>query len=184
MSLDEQFARHLDKGPTIDESAFVAPGAVVVGDVELHENSSVWYNCTLRGDINRIVVGPGSNVQDNSVVHLADDYPALLGSYVTCGHKAMIHACTIDDEVLVGMGAIILDGAQIGARSIIGANALVTQRTRIPPGSLVLGSPARVVRKLDADEQKGLRAWAEKYVAVSRRFLAGPPPPAGERTTG
>ncbi len=175
MSLEEQFSRHLDRQPSIHTSAFIAPGAVVVGDVELHENSSVWYNCTLRGDINKIVVGPGSNVQDNSVVHLADDYGAIIGSYVTCGHLSMIHACTIDDECLIGMGATIMDGAEIGARSIVGANALVTQHTVIPPGSMVLGSPAKVVRQLSKDEQQGLKAWAEKYVLVSRRFLKTQP---------
>lgn len=175
MTVEERFARHLDKGPVIHPSVYVAPGAAVMGDVELMEDASVWFNCTLRGDINRIVVGPGSNVQDNSVVHLANDYGATIGSYVTCGHLSMIHACEIGDEVLVGMGAVILDGAEIGARSIIGANALVTQHMKIPPGSMVLGTPAKVVRALDAAEQKGLRAWAEKYVEVARRFRESGP---------
>jgi carbonic anhydrase/acetyltransferase-like protein (isoleucine patch superfamily) len=119
----------------------------------------------LRGDINRIVVGRGSNVQDNAVLHLADDHPCILGDYVTIGHSAVVHACTIGDECLVGMGAVILDGAEVGAQSIIGANALVTQNTRIPPGSLVVGSPAVVKRALSPEQRAGLRAWAEKYVA-------------------
>lgn len=175
MSLEDQFRNHLDKTPRIHKSAFIAPGAIVVGDVELQEKSSVWYQCTLRGDINTIVIGPGSNIQDNSVVHLADNYGAYVGSYVTCGHSSIIHACRIEDEVLVGMGATVMDGAVIGARSIIGAHALVTQHTVIPPGSMVLGAPAKVVRKLTLREQRSLKSWATKYVQVSRRFLRSKP---------
>ncbi len=162
---------HFIKTPSVHASSFIADGAVVVGDVTLEAESSVWYQCTLRGDINRIHIGPQSNVQDNTVVHLADDYGVRIGQLVTIGHSAIIHACTIDDEVLVGMGATILDGAEIGARSIIGANSLVTGNTRIPPGSLVMGSPAKVVRSLDTEQQKSIHIWALKYVEVSRRFL-------------
>jgi carbonic anhydrase/acetyltransferase-like protein (isoleucine patch superfamily) len=158
--------------PGIPESAFVAASADVIGRVTLGEDSSIWYNSTLRGDINEIVVGPRSNVQDQAVLHLADDYGCYLGELVTIGHSAVVHACTIKDEVLVGMGAIILDGAVIGERSIIGANALVTGGMEVPPGSLVLGSPAKIVRKLDLEEQAGVKHWAEKYVKVSRKFLA------------
>ena len=136
----------------------------MLGDVTLGDRSSVWYNAVVRGDINRIVVGKGSNIQDNAVLHLADDFPCLVGDYVTVGHSAVVHACTVGDEVLVGMGAVILDGAIVGAQSIIGAKALVTQGTKIPPGSLVLGAPARVVRPLTAKERRGLKAWAVKYV--------------------
>jgi carbonic anhydrase/acetyltransferase-like protein (isoleucine patch superfamily) len=162
--------------PTIHESAFVAASADVIGRVTLHEESSVWYNTTLRGDINEIVIGPRSNIQDNAVVHLADDYGCYVGEYVTVGHSAIIHACTIKDEVLVGMGAIVLDGAVIGERSIIGAGALVTRGTIIPPGSLVLGSPAKVVKTLPLDEQAKVKYWAEKYVRQSRKFMARPKP--------
>lgn len=158
--------------PTIHPTAFVAASADVIGRVTLHEESSVWYHATLRGDINEIVIGPHSNIQDNAVVHLADNYGCHVGEYVTVGHSAIIHACTIKDEVLVGMGAIILDGAVIGERSIIGAGALVTGGTVIPPGSLVLGSPGKVVRTLPLDEQARIKSWAVKYVAVSRKFLA------------
>jgi gamma-carbonic anhydrase len=171
MTFDERIQLYLDKKPTIHPTAFVAPGATVVGDVTLGEESSVWFNTVLRADINSITVGPRSNIQDGSVVHLADDYGVQIGELVTVGHKAMIHACTIADEVLVGMGAIVLDGAEIGARSIIGAGALVTQHKNIPPGSLVLGSPAKVVRQLDLEEQKLIKTWAEKYVLVSRKYL-------------
>jgi carbonic anhydrase/acetyltransferase-like protein (isoleucine patch superfamily) len=117
-----------------------------------------------RGDINRIVIGHHSNIQDNAVLHLADDYGCLIGNYVTVGHSAIVHACTVGDECLVGMGAVILDGAVIGEQSLIGARALVTQRTQIPPGSLVMGAPAKVVRALTADERAGLKLWADKYV--------------------
>lgn len=171
MTLAERLDRYLGSQPNIHPTAYVAPNATVVGDVTLGEESSVWYQTVLRGDINRIVVGPRSNIQDGSIVHLANDYAALIGEYVTCGHKAMIHACTIESEVLVGMGAIILDGAEIGARSIIGANATITMHMKIPPGSMVLGSPAKIVRQLDLDTQRSIKHWAEKYVGVSRRFL-------------
>ena len=154
--------------PRLHPSAFIAPSADVIGDVEVGEEASIWYGVVLRGDINRIVVGPRSNVQDNAVVHLADDYPAIIGSYVTVGHSAIVHACVIEDECLIGMGACVLDGAVIGARSIIGAGAVVKQGMVVPPGSMVLGTPGRIVRTLDLDTQKGLRYWAEKYVRVSR----------------
>src|SRR5438270_12170614 len=134
--------QRLRLGPRIHPTAYVVPNATIIGDVSLGEEASVWYGAVLRGDINRIVIGPRTNLQDNVVVHLSDDCPAIVGELVTIGHSAIIHACTIDDEVLIGMGAIILDGAEIGARSIIGANTVVTVRTKIPPGSLVVGSPA------------------------------------------
>ncbi|NNC90721.1 MAG: gamma carbonic anhydrase family protein [Akkermansiaceae bacterium] len=161
--------------PTIPSSAFVAASADIIGRVTLGEESSVWYNTTLRGDINEIVVGPHSNVQDNSVLHVETDRGCFLGEWVTVGHGAIVHACTVRDEVLVGMGAVILDGAVIGERSIIGANALVTMETEIPPGSLVLGSPGKVVRTLDTGEQGQVRVWAERYVENRRKFLARGP---------
>lgn len=159
-----QLDRFLRKPPTLGSQVYVATGAVVVGDVTLGDHSSVWYNAVLRGDINSITVGHHSNIQDNAVLHLADDYPCVVGAYVTVGHAAILHACTIGDEVLIGMGATVLDGAVVGAQSIIGAHALVTQRAVIPPGSLVLGSPAKVVRTLSPEERSGLKYWAEKYV--------------------
>jgi gamma-carbonic anhydrase len=172
MTFPERMARYLEARPSIHPTAFVAPGADLVGDVTLAEESSVWFQTVLRADINRIVIGPRSNVQDGSVVHLADDYGVFVGELVTVGHKAILHACTVADEVLVGMGAIILDGAEIGARSIIGAGALVTGGKKIPPGSLVLGSPAKVVRALSLEEQAGIKVWAEKYVALSKEYKA------------
>lgn len=172
MNLAERMRRYRDATPAVHPTAYVAPGAVVIGDVTLAEESSVWFHAVLRGDINSITIGPRSNIQDGSIVHLADDFPTVVGAWVTCGHRAILHACTVGDEVLVGMGATLLDGVEVGARSIIGANALVTQHTKIPPGSLVLGSPARVVRSLDLAEQKSLKSWAEKYVQLSRHYLA------------
>ena len=155
---------HLRKKPVLGHGVYIARGAVVLGDVSLGEFSSVWYNAVVRGDINRIAVGHHSNIQDNAVLHLADDFPCLLGNYVTVGHSAIVHACTVGDECLIGMGATILDGAVIGEQSIVGANALVTQGIRIPPGSLVLGAPAKIVRQLSSEERQQLRSWAEKYV--------------------
>ncbi|MGC6425883.1 MAG: gamma carbonic anhydrase family protein [Akkermansiaceae bacterium] len=160
----------LEVWPTIDDSSFVAASADIIGRVTLEEESSVWYNATLRGDINKIVIGPRSNVQDNAVIHLADDFGCYVGELVTVGHSAILHACTVKNEVLVGMGACVLDGAVIGERSIIGANALVTAGTEIPPGSLVLGSPAKVVKTLDLKAQQDVKKWAEKYVRNSRAF--------------
>jgi carbonic anhydrase/acetyltransferase-like protein (isoleucine patch superfamily) len=162
--------RRLVYGPHIHPSAYVVANATVVGDVTIEEQASVWYGAVLRGDINRIIIGARSNVQDNAVIHLSDDFPAVVGELVTIGHGAIVHACTIDDEVLVGMGAVILDGSEVGARSIVGANALVTVGTKIPPGSLVLGSPAKVVRQLSLAEQEKISYWAHKYVENARIY--------------
>jgi len=170
MNFDEQLAQFLDVQPAIHETCFVAPNAVVIGNVSLHEEASVWFQTVLRADINRIVIGPRTNVQDGSVVHLADDYGTFVGELVTVGHKAVLHACTIADEVLVGMGAIVLDGAEIGARSIIGAGALVTGGKKFPAGSLIIGSPAKVVRTLSLEEQAGIKVWAEKYMVLARAY--------------
>ena len=168
MNTTERLAKYLEQDPQIDPSAYVAAGAVVIGAVHLAENSSVWHNAVLRGDINSIEIGEGSNVQDGCVLHLADDYGVVVGQYVTIGHMAMVHACTIEDECLIGMQATILDGAVIGAQSIVGAGALVTKGTKVPAGSLVLGAPAKVVRPLTEAERGDLKAMAEKYVTVSR----------------
>jgi gamma-carbonic anhydrase len=169
--LSKQLDRFLSKKPTIGKGVYIARGAAVLGDVTLGNYSSVWYNAVVRGDINRIVIGHHSNVQDNAVLHLADDFPCIVGNFVTIGHSAVVHACTVGDEVLVGMGAVILDGSVIGRQSIIGAKALVTQGTKIPPGSLVLGAPAKVVRALTREERAGLKAWAQKYVDNSAYCL-------------
>src|SRR3984957_10447023 len=119
------------------------------------DHSSVWYNAVVRGDINYIKIGHHSNIQDNAVLHLADDFPCIVGDYVTVGHSAIVHACTIGHECLIGMGAVILDGAELGEQCLVGARALVTQNVKIPPGSLVLGAPAKVIRPLTPEERSG-----------------------------
>lgn len=172
MTVQERLAQHLGRTPDIARANWVAPNATVVGDVTLGPKSSVFYGAVLRGDIARIVVGEGTNIQDNAVVHLADDLDAVIGAWCTVGHSAIVHACTIEDECLIGMGATILDGARIGARSLVGAGAVVTPRTVIPPGSMVVGAPAKVIRTLSAEEQAALKGWAEKYVAVSAAHRA------------
>ena len=161
----------LAKKPALGRGVFIARGAAVLGDVTMGDHSSVWFNAVVRGDINRIVIGHHTNIQDNAVVHLADEYPCLIGNYVTVGHSAIVHACTVGDECLVGMGAVILDGAVLGEQCLVGANALVTPRTEIPAGSLVLGSPAKIVRALTDEERAGLKHWAEKYVANTAYYL-------------
>ena len=172
MTINERLERHLGRKPDTARAAFVASSATIVGDVVLGARSSVWFGCVLRGDINSIEIGEGTNIQDLTMVHLADDYAAKVGRYCTVGHSAIIHACEIGDECLVGMGATVLDGAKIGERCIIGANSLVTQRFVAPPGSMILGSPAKVVRALSQAEQTALRGWAEKYIAVATAHAA------------
>ena len=172
MDVNERLARHLGKKPDLAGAAFVAANATVLGDVTLGAESSVWYGCVLRGDINSIAVGAGTNIQDLTMVHLADDHGVTIGKFTTVGHSAIIHACEIGDECLIGMGATILDGAKIGDRCIVGANSLVTQGFVAPPGSLVFGSPAKVVRLLTEAEQAGIRYWAEKYLAVAEAHAA------------
>ena len=162
--LVQQLETFLRKKPTLGKNVYIAKGAMVLGDVTLGDNASVWYNAVVRGDINKIVVGEGSNIQDNAVLHLADDFPCILGKFVTVGHSAIVHACTIGDECLIGMGATILDGAEIGEQCLIGAKALVTQGMKIPPGSLVLGSPAKIIKTLTPEERAGLKYWATKYI--------------------
>ena len=159
--------------PQVAASAFIAPNATLLGDVTIGEQASVWYGAVLRGDINRIVIGDRTNVQDGSVLHLSAEHGCLIGKDVTVGHMAMLHACTIGNEVLIGMGAIILDGVEIGDRCIIGAGALVTQHKKIPAGSMVMGSPAKVVRELTVEEQEGIAGWAARYVALIPHYKNG-----------
>jgi carbonic anhydrase/acetyltransferase-like protein (isoleucine patch superfamily) len=172
MTPQERLDRHLSKTPDIGRALFVAANATVNGDVILGPQSSVFYGAVLRGDIHEIRVGEGSNIQDNAVVHLADDYGAYIGKWCTIGHSAIIHACIIGDECLIGMGATVLDGARIGAQSIVGANSLVPQRFECPPGSMVYGSPAKVIRPLKPEEIATLKPWAEKYVPVAKAHAA------------
>jgi carbonic anhydrase/acetyltransferase-like protein (isoleucine patch superfamily) len=156
--------------PQVHPSVFVAPGAIVVGKVELHENSSVWFNVSLRGDNDLIVLGEGSNIQEGSVLHTDTGHPLTIGKRVTVGHQAMLHGCTIGDESLIGMQAILLNGSQVGRHCIIGAGALVTGNTVIPEGSMVLGSPAKVVRPLKPEEIEMIRQAAAGYVDRAKLF--------------
>jgi carbonic anhydrase/acetyltransferase-like protein (isoleucine patch superfamily) len=172
MTIHDRLAQHLAKTPDTSRALFVAKTASIMGDVTLGAQASVFYGAVLRGDIARIVVGEGSNIQDNAIVHLADDLDAVIGAWCTIGHAAIIHACTVEDECLIGMGATVLDGARVGARSLVGANSLVPQGMIIPPGSMVYGSPAKVIRALTAEEQAGLKRWAEKYVPVAKAHAA------------
>jgi gamma-carbonic anhydrase len=163
-NLAAQLDKHLRKKPSLGRGVYIAKTAVVLGDVTFGDYSSIWYGAVARGDINRIEIGHHTNIQDNAVLHLADDFPCVLGNYVTVGHSAIVHACTVGDETLVGMGCTILDGAVIGEQCIIGANALVTQGLQAPPGSLLLGAPAKIIRSLTQQERHGLKEWAQKYV--------------------
>ena len=156
--------------PQVHPSVFVAPGAIVVGKVELHENSSVWFNVSLRGDNDLIVLGEGSNIQEGSVLHTDTGHPLTIGKRVTVGHQAMLHGCTIGDESLIGMQAILLNGSQVGRHCIIGAGALLTGNTVIPEGSMVLGSPAKVVRPLKHEEIEMIRQAAAGYVDRAKLF--------------
>ncbi len=168
MILEKRLEKYLAKTPSVDESAYVSKHAVLIGDVTVAKDASVWPGCVLRADINSIELGEGSNLQDGTVVHLADDAGVKIGKYTTVGHGAILHACEVGDECLIGMGAIILDHAVIGKNSIVGAHALVTKGTIVPEGSLVLGSPAKIVKQLDKGAREGLAYWAEKYVKLAR----------------
>lgn len=158
--------------PVLGAGVWVAPGAQLIGSVEVGEASSIWFHAVLRGDINRVVIGHHTNLQDLTVCHVADEYPCVVGNYVTVGHRVILHACRIEDEVLVGMGAIVMDGVVVGSQSIIGAGALLTKGLRVPAGSLVYGAPARVISRLGTKERGEIRGWAEKYCRVAARYFA------------
>ncbi|WDV47543.1 gamma carbonic anhydrase family protein [Clostridiaceae bacterium M8S5] len=157
------------KTPQYDDSCFIAECAVLIGDVKLGENTSIWYNCVLRGDANKIIVGKNTNIQDGSVIHASEDLATIIGDSVTVGHKAILHACKIGNNVLVGMGSIILDGCEIEDNVLIGAGSVVTPDKKIEAGSLVLGSPAKVVRKLTKEEISQLEASAKDYVNYAKK---------------
>ena len=165
-------AKHLGKSPSVPPDAFVAPGAFLAGNVTLGSLTSIWPGASLRGDIAPIEIGEESNVQDNAVIHVATDLGTSVGRRVTIGHGAIVHACTIGDNCLIGMGAIILDGAVIGENCLIGARTLVLGGTQIPPGSMVVGSPGKIVRTLSPEEQTGLGAWADHYLILSKEYRA------------
>ena len=142
---------------------WVAPNATIIGDVKLEKNTSIWFNATLRGDIENIYVGEGSNVQDGSVLHTDPGYPLKIGRNVTVGHLVMLHGCTIGDNSLIGIGAVILNNAKIGNNCVIGAKSLITENKEIPDNSLVVGSPGRVIRKVTHEEAKAIKENAIRY---------------------
>jgi len=158
------------KNPQVDPSAYVAPGAQIIGDVVLEKNASVWDNAVLRGDIGRIVVGENSNIQDVSSVHNSEGIPVIIGKNVTVGHRVVLHSCTIGDNSLIGMGAVILDNVKIGKNCLIGAGAVVTPNTEIPDGSLVLGMPAKVVKPLSEAQIEANIQNALEYVKLASQY--------------
>ena len=161
--------------PTVAASAYIDPSAQVIGDVVIGEESSVWPNVTIRGDVNYIRIGRQTNVQDNSVIHVEHDiYPTIVGDRVTVGHSVTLHGCVVEDDCLIGIGAIVLNGAKIGRGSVIAAGALVAERTEIPPGSLVMGVPAKVKRDLRPDEVERFRENAQNYVRYRQTYREEP----------
>ncbi len=160
-----------DKSPQIASSCFVAPSADLIGNVVMHEKSSVWFNCVLRADNESITIGENSNVQDGSILHVDPGFPIDIAPNVTIGHKVMLHGCSIGENSLVGMNAVVLNGAKIGKNCVIGANALVTENTVIPDGQMVLGSPAKVVKELNEQTIEMLRLGTLHYVHNGQHYL-------------
>ncbi|WP_405402142.1 gamma carbonic anhydrase family protein [Streptomyces sp. NBC_01104] len=156
------------KEPAIDADAFTAPTSVAIGEITMAAGSSLWYQAVLRADCGPIVIGADSNIQDNCSVHVDPGFPVTVGARVSVGHNAVLHGCTIEDDVLVGMGATVLNGAHIGTGSLIAAQALVTQGMRVPPGSLVAGVPAKVKRQLTEEELEGIKFNAVGYVELAK----------------
>ena len=159
-----------DKKPKNSGENWVAPNAVVIGDVTLEKNSSIWFNAVLRGDIELITIGENSNIQDGSVLHTDPGYPLTVGKGVTVGHMVMLHGCQISDDTLIGIGSIILNNAKIGKNCIIGANTLITENKVIPDNSLVVGSPGRVLRKVTDEEIKSILENGKHYVDFSKKY--------------
>jgi carbonic anhydrase/acetyltransferase-like protein (isoleucine patch superfamily) len=174
----------VEKQPdVIHETTFIAPGAVVSGDVTIGANSSVWYNAVLRGDMEPVTVGESTNIQDLAVVHVDEDFPCSIGSRVGVGHGAIIHGCTIEDDSLIGMGAILMNGVHVGTGSLIGAGAVLTEGIVIPPGSLVVGVPARVVRRVDDELMARIRDNSKHYAVMAADHRAGRYPLTGPSST-
>jgi len=159
-----------EKSPIIDEKSFIAENATIIGEVIIGKCSSIWYNVVLRGDIAPISIGNNTSVQDGSIVHCDVGVPTIIGNNVTIGHNVMLHACKIGDNSLIGIGAIVLDGAEVSEGAIVGAGAIVTPRTKIPPFTMVLGVPAKVVRNLTKEEVGNLKEHALDYVKLMKRY--------------
>jgi carbonic anhydrase/acetyltransferase-like protein (isoleucine patch superfamily) len=167
------------RSPVIHPTAFIAPGADVLGDVRLGSESSVWYQCVLRGDIAAITVGARTNVQDLTMVHVDEGFPCTVGAGVGVGHRCILHGCTIEDDCLIGMGSVLLNGVRVGTGSVIGAGAVVPEGMDIPPGSLVLGVPARIKRPVDDALRGRIRLTVEHYVRLARLHAEARFPRAG-----
>ena len=164
-----------DSEPRVHPGAFIAPTAVLIGDVTVEDGASVWFGAVLRGDFNSIVVGAGTSIQDNSVLHVeSGKHPLTVGNYVTVGHSAVLHGCTIEDDCIIGIGAIVLNGAVVGKGSVIAAGALVSEGAQIPPGSLAMGVPAKVKREVTAQEQERFRTNAEHYIELRQVYREEP----------
>lgn len=157
--------------PRVAQTAYIAEGAKLIGDVIVHEEASIWFNTVLRGDLAPIVIGRKSNIQDGSIGHVNDSQPLIVGDEVSVGHGAIIHGCHIGKGTLIGMGAIVLNGAEIGEYALVGAGSLVTENKKIPPFTLVLGSPAKVVRELTEADLERMRRTADSYVMRGREYL-------------
>lgn len=156
--------------PKMNKNTYISESVDIIGNVEIDENANIWFGTRLRGDMNKIVIGANTNIQENSVVHVDVNSPCIIGKDVTIGHGAIIHGCTISDNVLVGMGSIILNNAKIGKNTIIGAGSLVTQGKSFKDGVLILGNPAKIVRELTDDEIKSIKSSAGNYVSLSKRY--------------
>ncbi|MCM5680261.1 gamma carbonic anhydrase family protein [Schlegelella sp. S2-27] len=162
-----------EHAPDVHETAWVADSAEVIGKVELAEGASVWFGSVVRGDVETIRIGRGTNIQDHSVLHADPGQPLTLGENVTVGHQAMLHGCTVGDGTLIGIQAVVLNGARIGRNCIVGAGALVTEGKEFPDGSMILGSPAKAVKQLTPEQITAFQAGARHYVENARRFKAG-----------
>ncbi len=162
-----------DHTPDIHESAWIADSAQVMGAVSLHANTSVWFNAAIRGDTETITIGEGSNIQDLAVIHADNGLPVVVGKHVTVGHQVMLHGCTIGDESLIGIAAVVLNGARIGRNCVVGAGSVVTEGKEFPDGSLIMGTPAKVVRELTHEQIEGLRMSAKHYMNNALRFKNG-----------
>jgi len=161
-----------NKTPVISESAFISDDAIVIGDVEIGEDSSIWYGCVLRGDVNFIRIGTRTNIQDGSIIHVSShDHPTILEDEITVGHRVTLHGCRVESGCLIGIGAILLDGVRIGRNSLVAAGSLVTPGTVIPPGSMVMGAPAKVKRELTDAELSGLETSWRNYVKLKTYYL-------------
>lgn len=160
------------KAPVIDESAFIAETAAIIGDVTIGKGSSVWYSAVLRGDMCAITIGENSNIQDNATIHVGMKDKTVIGNGVTVGHNALVHGATVEDNALIGMGSVVLDGAVIGANSIVAAGAVVTAKTVVPPNSLVAGVPATVVKELSPQQIMGNKMNAMGYTTLAKKFMS------------